>query len=422
MKLIGKRIEKDGSGHVTVVPEDDEDMWHLYNLIQVGDRVRASGIRRVQNVSATGSVDSYRVRINITLAVTRINWSPSTAPGAESGNTAGGPNSGPTVNATVEVTGRVAEENMYVKLGAYHTLAIEANKNVRIEKDAGGWDSIALGRVEESCVPGRGAEVAAIVCGEGTATFCLLSEHMTVVLQRLEVPIPRKISTTSSAHEKGLARFYQSLYQSFLRHVPYSSPTLRAIVIASPGWVRDAVLDYIMAEANRTSNKPLLAARNKFIKVHVNSPHVHSLVEALKSPEIAAQLKETKFAREGMMLDRFFKMLASDEMRAWYGPDHVALAADRGAIGTLLISDDLFRSSDAAQRKKYVSIVEDVKQKGGEVLIFSSMHESGQQLNQLTGIAAILTFPLDIEVVEAEEREAKEEEERRKAEENETAE
>lgn len=41
------------------------------------------------------------------------------------------------------------------------------------------------------------------------------------------------------------------------------------------------------------------------------------------------------------------------------------------------------------------------------------------ELNQLTGIAAILTFPLDVEVVEAEEREAKEEEERRKlAEEN----
>ena len=31
-----------------------------------------------------------------------------------------------------------------------------------------------------------------------------------------------------------------------------------------------------------------------------------------------------------------------------------------------------------------------------------------QELNQLTGIAAILTFPLDVEVVEMEEREAKE--------------
>ena len=32
-------------GHVTLRPEDDEDMWHLYNLIQQGDSVRATTIR-----------------------------------------------------------------------------------------------------------------------------------------------------------------------------------------------------------------------------------------------------------------------------------------------------------------------------------------------------------------------------------------
>jgi stalled ribosome rescue protein Dom34 len=36
-------------------------------------------------------------------------------------------------------------------------------------------------------------------------------------------------------------------------------------------------------------------------------------------------------------------MLGQDEMRAWYGPDHVRMAVERGAVGTLLISDDLFR-------------------------------------------------------------------------------
>ncbi|OBZ70313.1 Protein pelota [Grifola frondosa] len=414
MKLMGKHIEKDRSGHVTLRPEDDEDMWHLYNLIQEGDHVRAPAIRRVQNVSATGSTQSHRIRLNLTLDVSRVTWAPSTSASADSSTSKDTENNSANPTAALQISGRVTSENPHVKLGAFHTLDLEANRDVRIEKDAGGWDSIALGRVEESCVPGRGAEVGAVVCGEGTATFCLLSEHMTVVLQRLEVPIPRKISTSSSAHEKGLERFYSSLYASFLRHIPYSSPSLRVIVIASPGWVRDAVFDYIMAEASRTSNKVLLAARNKFIKIHINSPHVHSLVEVLKSPEIAAQLKETKFAREGIALDKFFKMLGSDEMRAWYGPDHVALAADRGAIGTLLISDELFRASDPTLRKRYVRIVEGVRRQGGEVLIFSSMHESGQQLNQLTGIAAILTYPLDVEMVEAEEREAKEERGRRR--------
>jgi stalled ribosome rescue protein Dom34 len=43
-------------------------------------------------------------------------------------------------------------------------------------------------------------------------------------------------------------------------------------------------------------------------------------------------------------------MLGSDEMRAWYGPDHVRLAADRGAVGTLLISDELFRYVESSQK------------------------------------------------------------------------
>jgi len=37
--------ELDIQGHVTLRPEDDEDMWHLYNLIQKGDLVRAPAIR-----------------------------------------------------------------------------------------------------------------------------------------------------------------------------------------------------------------------------------------------------------------------------------------------------------------------------------------------------------------------------------------
>jgi protein pelota len=115
---------------------------------------------------------------------------------------------------------------------------------------------------------------------------------MTVIRQRIDVPVPRK-SASSSAHEKGLERFYSMLYTTFLRHIPYANPTLRAIVIASPGWVRDAVTDFIFKEATRTSNKNLLAARNKFIKVHITSPHVHSLVEVLKSPQVCPKISSS---------------------------------------------------------------------------------------------------------------------------------
>ena len=46
---------------------------------------------------------------------------------------------------------------------------------------------------------------------------------------------------------------------------------------------------------------------------------------------------------------------------------------------------------------KYVDLVESVRASGGRVLIFSSAHVSGEQLGQLTGVAALLRFPLPLE-------------------------
>ena len=59
-----------------------------------------------------------------------------------------------------------------------------------------------------------------------------------------------------------------------------------------------------MSEANRTGNKALLGVRSKFIKVHVTSPHVHSLVEVLKSPEVSALSTSENWALTAVRPDR----------------------------------------------------------------------------------------------------------------------
>jgi len=265
---------------------------------------------------------------------------------------------------------------------------------------------VHLERLGEASDVGSRAEVGAVVLGDGTAVVCLLTEHMTVVRQRIDVSLPRKRKGLSSSTDKSLARFHAQVYTAILKLL--SLPALRLVILASPGFIRDTVFDYLFAEGQKRGDKALVGseARRRFLKIHCNSPHLHSLMEVLRSPEVSAQLKDTKFAREGQLLDRFLRMLNTDELRAWYGEQHVSLAVERGAVGTLLISDGLFRNADPKRRKKFVQLVEDVRKTGGEAAIFSSMHESGRQLNGLTGIAAILTYPLDVELVEEEEREA----------------
>jgi protein pelota len=45
-------------------------------------------------------------------------------------------------------------------------------------------------------------------------------------------------------------------------------------------------------------------------------------------------------------------------------------------------------------RRYWVKLVEDVQASGGQVHIFSSRHQSGKQLQDFSGLAAILRFPM----------------------------
>jgi protein pelota len=101
------------------------------------------------------------------------------------------------------------------------------------------------------------------------------------------------------------------------------------------------------------------------------------------------------------VLGRFFKLMQDDPDRAWYGFHSVLAANEQLAIDSLLVTDELFRNSNVRTRKQYVQLVESVRERGGQVYIFSSMHVSGQQLQQVAGVAAILRFPMpDLEELE----------------------
>ncbi len=62
----------------------------------------------------------------------------------------------------------------------------------------------------------------------------------------------------------------------------------------------------------------------------------------------------------------------------------------------MLVSDKLFRETDIAKRELVEDLIKKVQELKGEAIIFSSAHESGKNLDNLTGIACILRIPLAI--------------------------
>lgn len=378
MRLIKQSIDRDGSGSVTLYPEEAEDMWFAYNLIRPTDILRASALRRVVTESVTGSTSSTRVHMNLSISVTSLDFD--------------------TQASQLHVSGRIAEETKYTKVGQFHTLDLELNRNFTLEKKEG-WDSVARALVREACDPVKSAEVWAVVMQEGLANIAVLTGQRTVHRQKIEVGVPKKRGVGKQAdHDKALDKFFQTVLDTLLRQLDLADP--KPVLLASPGFTAQGFVKYVMDYATRTANKALLGMRKEFVVVHSASGYMQALEEVLRSPEVLARLKDTKFARETALMEDFKTMLRKDDGRAWYGPREVEKAVEKGAVGrgggVLLISDGLFRAQDIASRRRWVKLVDRVRDtEGGEVRVLSGTHESGKALEGLGGVAAILTFPLD---------------------------
>eukprot|EP00835_Amoeboradix_gromovi_P004011 NODE_290_length_11632_cov_0.441256.p5 type:complete len:378 gc:universal NODE_290_length_11632_cov_0.441256:9111-10244(+) len=370
MRLLSKRISKHSDGAMHLIPEDAEDIWVIYNVVVSGDRIRSTTFRKIQNESSTGSIKSEKKRITLSVTVQETTYD-------------GYAN-------VVHIKGLVCEESKFVKMNQSHTLDIVLNQKFWVSKDD--WDIINLRRIEESCDITKKAEVGAIVFQEGLAHICLITSTITIPLQKIEATVSKK-RIGSSQHKHSLDKFLKNVLEAMLRHFRFDK--LQAVILASPGFVKDTLYQMIMKHAVTENDKDLLEFKDKFLILHGSSGHFQSLQDLLVNPAVQEKLKATKCLQQIREMQRFYDILGKDSGKAWYGYDHVQRALNSGAIETLLVSDELFRSPDVKIRNRYIRLTEDVEQVGGKVYIISTMHVTGEQLRDLTGVAAILMFPLE---------------------------
>jgi len=371
MRLLKKRISaKDGSGSIHLLPDQTEDLWHAYNLLQAPtDRVTTSTFRKVINTSNTGSTTSNKVRTNLTVRVDKVDFDPDVM--------------------TVRVSGPNVEESKVVKMGAYHTHTLELGRAFWIEKEC--WDQIFLDRIDEACHPERDAEVAALVMQTGLAHLCIVTGSITITKAKIDKNIPKK-RTGSSNHSKAITKFYEAIYQAVIRDLDFTK--IKCLLCASPGYVKDDFHQYMVQQARLRDDRVLLENLDKIILCKASSGHKHALEEVFSNPSILEKMAETKVAKEVTVLNQFMRMLDTNPDKAHFGFNHVQKAHEELAIDSLLVTDELFRNSDIITRKKHVQLVESVRENGGKVYTFSSLHVSGTQLQHFSGVAAILRYPL----------------------------
>lgn len=393
MRILKRDTPIGYSGFLHLIPDEEEDLYYIYNLLVVGDAIKAKSFRKVISISKTGSTNAQKKLLNLTLRIVSISYTPGD-------------------NIELMIKGKNIVENESIALGQSHTIKLELNMPIVILKNY--WEKYHIDLIKECTDIAQTADVAAFVMDEGVAHLCYIKNNATYIKAKLEKNIPKKKSG-SEYHDKVVKQFFEIC---FVALVNVDFDKIKGFIIASPGYIKDQFFDYIKEMSQKEEFQKIKQNLEKFLLVKSSNGYKDALNEALSDPKVLVKLKDTKAIKELKALEIFYETMKKDSDRIAYGPRHVIEANSHKAIDYLLLSDLLFRSKDFGKRKSYNELCEKVQEFGGHVMVFSSMHVSGEKLNNLSGIAAILRFPLNLDYLDEEEEKNVEEEVKTQEEDN----
>ena len=84
----------------------------------------------------------------------------------------------------------------------------------------------------------------------------------------------------------------------------------------------------------------------------------------------------------------------TQDLLIWEPGQALENAVKMGAVEKLVLADALLRESQEEQRLHLEELMREVEQRRGSVTVVSTEHEAGAKLTALSGIAALLRFPV----------------------------
>eukprot|EP00126_Sphaerothecum_destruens_P001314 Sdes_comp13971_c0_seq1m3352 len=100
---------------------------------------------------------------------------------------------------------------------------------------------------------------------------------MTHVKSRIEVNIPRKRRGGCTQHDIGVEKFFEYITRAILQYINFE--VVKAVIVASPGFLNDAFLKHLFSYAVRSDCKVLMENKSKFILCRSSTGHKYSLAE-----------------------------------------------------------------------------------------------------------------------------------------------
>src|SRR5512136_2544237 len=112
MKIIEKNLNQ---GYVKVVPDSQDDLWHLYNVVYKGDEVYAYSSRAIKSdTEASRPKSGERMSAFMGVSVKEVSWDK--------------------FLGKLRVHGTIIHAPEIIPTGAHHTISVSLNQPVTIVK------------------------------------------------------------------------------------------------------------------------------------------------------------------------------------------------------------------------------------------------------------------------------------------------
>ena len=352
MKIINQDTK---DGIIELIPETLDDLWHLSHIVEVGDNASSKTTRRIQDTTGdkTRSDRGVKKTFYLGLDIETINFHLFTGKLRLTGVITRGP------------------EDL-IPLGSHHTIEVKLNTPISIKKEK--WPKWAIKRINQAIDASKKLSAIIIVLEDDTATIGLMRQFGIEYYGPIKGNVSGK-RIIDKNRQKNIIQFYEKIVESIEKF-----DSIQNIIIAGPGFVKNDFYDYIKDKHKDLAKKAVIESTGSGGRV--------GIAEVLKKGTVEKLTSENRVALEMMAINNLLSEIGKNSSKIVYGLKETKNAINLGAVSQLLILDTIVAGENMGD---LMDMVENMK---GEVMVISSEHDGGKQLESLGGMAAVLRYEI----------------------------
>jgi len=337
------------SGEIKLIPENLDDIWHLYNVIEEGDLVRMVTFRTAEGEKADKlrAKKTEKKKMKLGIQVEKVNFH-------EFSN-------------RLRIQGVIKEGPQ--DLGSHHTFNVDAEEMQPLSIQKERWKLHQLQRIDEAVQQRTQPMLVFVSLDDDAATVALLFQSGVQLVAEIDAHRSGKMYESKETTPE----YYGEIFSVLKTVKKPDSP----LVVIGPGFTREHLM-----KAGKEKESQLFEGCITHATANAGMNGVH---EALKVGIVEQITKENRVSKETQAVENVFERMKKDGL-VTYGLKEVEDALTRGAADHLFLSDVLVRTKNGEY------LLDLARKTHCEFMIINSMHETGKKFEGIGGVAALLRF------------------------------